>query len=442
MKQNQTLPVAIVGGGPVGLAAAAHLAVRKIPFLLFESGKSVGANVLSWQHVRVFSPWRYNLDKAAIKLLAATGWTEPNAELLPTGKELYEHYLRPLSEHPAIRPSLFTGRKVQAIGRKNMDKMKSWYREEQPFVLQVRQDGLGVRVYECRAVIDASGTWNTPNPIGAGGIFAPGEMENRDKIFYGIPDIHGRLQERYKNKSVAVIGGGHSAINTILALDKLKRSFPATAIHWILRKQKISEVFGGQEKDALAARGALGTRIKKLISSDRINVYTPFQVEEIRDHDKRLMLMGYQEEQQLALQGIDEIISNTGGRPDFSFLREVRLSVDSGLESSAAIAELIDPNIHSCGTVRPHGELELRHDDADFYIVGAKSYGRAPTFLMATGYEQVRSVVAAIAGDVEAARKVELDLPETGVCSSHVGVACCGSTGTVKGTETAVTCCA
>lgn len=324
-----------------------------------------------------------------------------------------------------------------AIGRKNMDKMKSWDREDWPFVLQVHHHAEAMRFYEARAVIDASGTWNSPNPIGSGGVFAIGEIENSSKITYGIPDVLGSLSERYKNKSIAVVGGGHSAINTIIELDKLKEKYPDTTIHWILRKKKIQDVYGGQEKDALEGRGALGIKIEQLVNQDRVNVYTPFQVQEIRDYKGQLVLIGHQRDDMMALPGIDEIISNTGSRPDFSFLREVRLRIDSALESSAAIAELIDPNIHSCGTVRPHGERELTHDDEGFYIVGAKSYGRAPTFLMATGYEQVRSIVAAIDGDMEAARKVELDLPETGVCSSDIGIACCGTE-----IESATSCCA
>lgn len=244
----------------------------------------------------------------------------------------------------------------------------------------------------------------------------------------------------YKNKSIAVVGGGHSAINTIIELDKLKDEYPGTTINWVLRKKNMKDVYGGQEQDALEARGALGTMIEKLVNEDRVNVYTPFQIQEVRPHEGRLALIGYQDDAMQALTGIDEIISNAGSRPDFSFLREIRLRVDPSLESSAEIAELIDPNIHSCGTVRPHGEKELRHDDEGFYIVGSKSYGRAPTFLMATGYEQVRSVVAAIDGDMEAARKVELELPETGVCSSDAGSACCG-TAPVPGKETAAACC-
>jgi thioredoxin reductase len=440
MNKEQNLPVAIIGGGPVGLAAAAHLTVRNIPFLLFEAGDSVGSNVREWQHVWIFSPWRYNIDKAARALLENSDWVSPDDNGLPNGQELYDFYFRPLADLPALAPFIHTNSKVISIGRKNMDKMKSWDREKWPFVIQVSDKNDGIRFYEARAVIDASGTWNNPNPIGSGGIFAIGEIENSSKITYSIPDIPGKQKHKYKNKSVAVVGGGHSAINTIIELDKLKIQYPNTTIHWVLRKNSVKEVYGGQEKDALEARGALGIKIERLVNEDRVNVYTPFQVQEIRNENGQLALIGYQHDELMALPGIDEIIGNTGSRPDFSFLREIRLSVDSALESSAAIAELIDPNIHSCGTVRPHGEKELRHDDEGFYIVGAKSYGRAPTFLMATGYEQVRSIVAAIDGDMEAASKVELELPETGVCSSDAGSPCCGTTSVTK-EKTAAACC-
>ena len=213
-----------------------------------------------------------------------------------------------------------------------------------------------------------------------------------------------------------------------------------------MRKKNVRDVYGGQENDALEARGALGIKIEELVNNDRVNVYTPFQIQQIIKKDGRLSIVGFQGDQKYALPPIDEIISNTGSRPDFSFIREIRLSIDPSLESVHEIAELIDPNIHSCGTVRPHGEKELRHPEKDFYIVGSKSYGRAPTFLMATGYEQVRSVVAAIDGDMEAALNVELDLPETGVCSVDLGGnaganACCGVETKPKETAAKAACC-
>ena len=116
-----------------------------------------------------------------------------------------------------------------------------------------------------------------------------------------------------------------------------------------------------------------------------------------------------------ALPAVDEVIAATGFRPDWSMLSELRLDLDPAVESPRALAPLIDPNVHSCGTVPPHGAEELKHPDANLFVIGMKSYGRAPTFLMLTGYEQARSVVSAIAGDWESARRVELVLPETGL---------------------------
>lgn len=428
MNTTKSLPVAIIGAGPVGLAAAAHLVTRDQPFILFEAGNSVASNILSWKHIRVFSPWKYNIDKAARQLLDRTGWQAPDDNALPTGQELYDLYFKQLAELPSIQPHIHLQSKVLSVGRKNLDKMKTHGREDFPFVIQVLE-GDEVKQHEAKAVIDASGTWNSPNPIGSGGVYAVGELDHAESIFYGIPDILGEHLDWYKNKNVLVVGSGHSAINAILELDKLKDKYPATEIHWVLRKKNVREVYGGQENDVLEARGALGIKIEQLANEDRVSVYTPFRINQILTRDGKLTIIGFQGDDKLALPGIDEIISNTGSRPDFSFLREVRLSIDPSLESVAEIAELIDPNIHSCGTVRPHGEKELRHPDKDFYIAGSKSYGRAPTFLMATGYEQVRSIVAAIDGDMEAARNVELDLPETGVCSTDtLDTACCGVT--------------
>src|SRR5688572_6351986 len=425
--EMQNYPVAIIGAGPVGLAAAAHLAVRKILFMLFEAGSTVASNMLTWKHVRIFSPWKYNVDKAAKKLLKETGWTSPDDNGLPTGRELYEQYLKPLSASAEIKPFVHLNSRVISIGRKNTDKMKTNGRDELPFVIRYLVDDKDVNQIEAKAVIDTSGTWSNPNPLGSGGTYAVGELENANKIFYGIPDISGTHLDRYKNKQVLVVGSGHSSFQAILELHALKTRYPETEIHWVLRRD-LHKVYGGKDQDALEARGTLGAEIEKLVIGNHVHVYTPFQIQRLVAWQTKLAIIGYQREQQKRLPFVDEIICATGARPDFNFLREIRIKIDPALESVSHIAELIDPNIHSCGTVRPHGEKELRHPEKDFYIAGSKSYGRAPTFLMATGYEQVRSIVAAIAGDMDAAAKVELDLPETGVCSTDFDAhSCCGA---------------
>ncbi|MBU8729612.1 NAD(P)-binding domain-containing protein [Cytobacillus oceanisediminis] len=428
---GRELPVAIIGAGPVGLAAAAHLASRGQSFILLESGKQAGANIKSWGHIRLFSPWRYNIDKAAARLLSANGWVQPQLEALPTGEELVEHYLKPLSRLPEIKPFIHLNTKVLSVGRKDTDKMKTANRENIPFVIHAEENG-EYKTYESKAVIDAAGTWGNPNPASSSGIWLAEEQQLKEKIYYGIPDILGSEQQRYRNKRIAVVGGGHSAINALLDLAELKETYPETEILWIMRRNQVEDSYGGEEKDALEARGRLGSRIRQLVDNGQVEAITPFRIQLVKKSETGIGLIGSQNGKPGSLEGIDEMIVNTGSRPDFAMINELRTSIDSATESVEALAPLIDPNIHSCGTVRPHGEKELRQPEKNFYIVGSKSYGRAPTFLMATGYEQVRSVAAYLSGDFAAAEKVELDLPETGVCSVNLKSSC---------DEPASTCC-
>ncbi|MDO5977506.1 NAD(P)/FAD-dependent oxidoreductase [Flavivirga spongiicola] len=426
--QNNNLPIAIIGGGPVGLSAAAHLTKQNLSFIVFEAGQSVGQNMLSWSHVRVFSPWKYNIDSAAKELLLPTDWKEPNENELPTGRELVEDYFHPLANLPELKPHIHLNSKVLSIGRKGLDKMKTLGREDKQFSIKVEENGT-INYYEAKAVIDATGTWNQPNPIGSGGVHAEGEQELENHIFYGIPNVKAYHLERYRNKNVVVVGGGHSAINALLDLADVQKEYPKTQLNWVLRKDNMDKVYGGKKDDALEARGALGIRIEQLVNSGKLNVYTPFHILKLIKDDNGIQIIGDLSGNKETIKNVDEIISNTGSRPNLDMIREVRVDLDSSLESVFDLAELIDPNVHSCGTVRPHGEKELRHPDKGFYIVGSKSYGRAPTFLMATGYEQVRSIVAYMAGDKEVAERVELNLPETGVCSTDFGDAKGGNAG-------------
>jgi Pyridine nucleotide-disulphide oxidoreductase len=418
--ETTSLPVAIIGAGPIGLAAATHLVRKGETPLIFEAGPSAGAAMLQWGHVRLFSPWRELLDREATALLATEGWIAPDPDAYPTGRELVEDYLASLANTPRIKPHLHLQTRVVAVGRLGVDKMKTPGREEAPFVLRLRTAGGEEQNVMARAVIDASGTYQTPNPLGASGIPALGEQALREYIYYGIPDILGTLRERYAGRRVLVVGSGHSAFNALLELAELALEHPATRPLWAIRRTDLGQAFGGGERDALPARGALGQRVRELMESGQVRLVTGVRISALSQTDAGIVIAG--EEQRLGL--VDEIIATTGSRPDLSLLRELRLALDASLESPVALAPLIDPNVHSCGTVPPHGVEELSHPEANFYIVGMKSYGRAPTFLTLTGYEQVRSIVAALTVDWEAARTVELVLPETGVCSSGADGSC------------------
>lgn len=417
---TSSLPIAIIGAGPVGLAAAAHLLRKGETPLVLEAGPSAGTSILAWGHVRLFSPWRYLIDREAATLLAEQGWYAPDPDAYPTGRELVEQYLLPLSRTPQIHAHLLVQTRALSITRAGLDKMKTAGREQAPFVLRVQTTAGEERDLLARAVIDASGTYEQPNPLGASGTFALGERALHDAIFSGIPDVLGRHSARYAGRRVLVVGGGHSAFNALLDLSALAEQSPSTHVVWAIRRQDIGQLFGGGERDGLPARGQLGQRIHHLVEHEKVHLVTGVSIQALYRTAEGIVIAGEEER----IGPVDEIIATTGFRPDLSLVRELRVALDPSVESPVALAPLIDPNIHSCGTVPPHGVDELSHPEANFFIVGMKSYGRAPTFLTLTGYEQVRSIVAALTGDWDAARTVELNLPETGVCSTGAGGSC------------------
>ena len=424
---TQTRTVAIIGAGPVGLAAAAHVLERGLTPIVLEAGGDVGHSVRQWGHVQLFSPWEYNVDRAAERLLASTGWNSPEPDQYPTGAELVERYLEPLAAKTALASHIHTSSRVTDISRVGFDKLKSKGRETVPFELRY-QNGQGPKSVRADAVIDASGTWHAPNPAGANGLRAIGETQAADRIAYGMPDVLGKDRARYAGKTVAVLGAGHSAIGTLTDLARLASEAPETRPVWLLRGDDPAKAFGGGANDKLAARGELGAAFAALVAAGRIAVESEFRVSQLGADGPRLTVAtgGGSCCRQVV---VDQLIVATGFRPDLDFVRELRIQLDPAIECPVELAPLIDPNEHSCGTVRPHGARELAQAEPGFSFAGMKSYGRAPTFLMLTGYEQVRSISAELAGDHEAAARVELVLPETGVCSradAPGASQCCG----------------
>ncbi|MET7713194.1 NAD(P)-binding domain-containing protein [Streptomyces sp. NPDC005407] len=407
-----TLPTVVVGAGPVGLAAAAHLVERGIEPLVLEAGPAAGSAVREWSHVRLFSTWTELVDPAAEKLLAPTGWTAPDGTTYPSGGDWAERYLKPLAD--VLGDKVRFGARVTGVSRVGRDRVVDAGRGEQPFTVHVTNaDGTEERL-AARAVIDASGTWSTPGPIGGDGLPALGERAAADRISYRVPDLKDpAVRARYAGRRTAVIGSGASAFTALAYLADLAKETPGTHTVWIVRRGIGGSTFGGGEADQLPARGALGLAAKAAVDDGYADAVTGFRTSAVEKTGDRLVLLSDDDRR---LDPVDEVIVLTGFRPDLSYVSELRLALDERLRAPVALAPLIDPNVHSCGTVYPHGVNELSHPEKDVYLVGMKSYGRAPTFLAMTGYEQVRSIAAALAGDQEAAERVELTLPETGVC--------------------------
>ena len=434
----QGLPVAIIGAGPIGLATAANLADRGIDFVLLEAGDRIGASMEAWGHIRLFSPWRHLVDPVSERLLVETGWTPPAPDRLPTGAELVADFLAPLAALPAIAARTRLGVEVTDVTREGMDRTRTKGRAQTPFLLRVRTAD-GVEELTARAVIDASGTYRTPNRLGSSGLDPLGLPDVADVVSHALPDVLGRERAAFAGRHTVVVGAGHSAANTLLNLTELAEQEPGTRVTWVIRNATAARVSTSPD-DELQARASIGARVDALVAAGRIEVVDRFEI-------VRLSRVGDGEHQRDAGDGAsvriigrrgdgldmidaDRIVNATGFRPNLEMLREIRLELDEIVEAPRRLAPLIDPNVHSCGTVEPHGFAELTQPERDFFIVGMKSYGRAPTFLLATGYEQVRSVSAWLAGDTAAARAVELVLPATGVCSTDAASAsggnCCG----------------
>lgn len=422
------LPVIVIGAGPQGLAAAAHLTERAMPVLVLEAGATPAAAVSEWGYVRLFSDWSELIDTASARLLEPTGWRAPSAGY-PTGAQWVEKYLAPLAA--ALGERVVYNARVTGVSRRGRDRLVDAGRGDQPFTVHVQpDDGEPYRV-QARAVIDASGTWSTPNPAGADGLPAMGERETADLLSYRIPDSRDRAG--FEGTHTVVIGSGHSAVTAVLALARMARRDPSTTVTWALRRATAGNTFGGGDADELPARGALGIKAKEAVDAGLVSLLTGFRVERIARESDRPVLIAEDGRTLIA----DRAVILTGFRPDLSFLSELRLELDPTLQAPVRVAAEVDPNVHSCGSVAATGAADLAQPEPGFYLVGAKSYGRAPTFLALTGYEQVRSVAAELAGDREAARRVELRLPDTGVCGgaglfdasgASLGGACCAPT--------------
>lgn len=420
------LPVVVIGAGPVGLAAAAHLLERGLDPLVLEAGDGPAHAVGQWGHVRLFSGWPELVDAAAARLLGPTGWTAP-AEGFPTGAEWIASYLGPLAG--ALGGHVRYGVRVSGVSRRGRDRLVDAGRAGQPFTVHVSGPGGTESRLEARAVIDASGTWGRPNPAGADGLPAIGEHAAGGLLSYHIPDV--RSAGGFADRHTVVLGSGHSALTAICELTRIVRAHPGTRVSWALRRGGIGNTFGGGDADQLPARGALGIQARQAVDAGLVDVVTGFRVERIEQGaDGTAVVVA---EDGRALAPADRVLVLTGFRPDLSFLSEMRLELDVTLEAPVKLAAEIDPNLHSCGDVAATGAADLAHPEPDLYLAGMKSYGRAPTFLAMTGYEQVRSIAAALAGDHEAAARVELVLPDTGVCggpglfeeSAAAGDGCC-----------------
>ena len=266
--------------------------------------------------------------------------------------------------------------------------------------------------------MDASGTWTSPNPLGADGYPALGEREHADRITYGIPDLADpAVAARYAGKHVAVAGKGASAQGVLVGLAALAAARPGhPGLLAAAPAQRRRRVRRRRQRPARAARQARTGRPRRPPASGVVTHVTRFRTECGRARRPTGASRSTSVDGQQVVD-VDEVVVVTGFRPDFASSPRCASTSTPRSGSTRVLADQIHPDHHCCGDVAPHGHRELAQPEPGLYLVGMKSYGRAPSFLAMTGFEQVRSVVAALDGDLEAADRVELVLPETGVCN-------------------------
>jgi len=366
------LPIVVIGAGPVGLSAAANLIERGLDVVVYEAGPTPGHAIASWGHTRLFSPWQYVVDAASVRLLQKTDWVHPQADTLPTGTELIERYLVPLAATPELAATITYNTRVTAVSRQGMDRTRSTGRADTPFLLRLSgPDGTTEQL--ARAVIDASGTYGTPNSLTAAGLPLIDASVIADNISHALPDVLGRERERFAGKRVVVVGAGHSAANTLMKLADLAAEAPGTTITWAIRGRSPVRVYGS-DGDELEARGRLGATAHDLVRNGAVSLVDGFEIDDVRPAPAgRVSVVGRRHGEPATIEA-DVVVNATGFRPNLEMLREIRLALDEVVEAPRLLAPLIDPNVHSCGTVPPHGVAGLSHPEPNFYLAGMKSY--------------------------------------------------------------------
>jgi len=405
--------IVVLGAGPTGLETALYARFLGYDVDVFERG-GVAENVLGWGHVRMFSPFWMNRSPLGMAAVAAQNrsWQPPPEDALLTGRQWAEAYLLPLAASDLLADHIHTQTRVLAVGRDALlkgDRLGDDERAGLPFRVLTRDSRGQEQVHLADVVIDATGTYGHHNWLGAGGIPAIGERATAECIEYGLPDILGAEREHYAGKRVLLVGAGYSAATNTVALAELADSAPGTQVTWITRHTPHpgNGPIGLIPADRLAQRDQLARRAGELAhaTGGPIRYYPGTTVEAVRQggtkNGWKVQLAG----EHAGEFEFDRIIANVGYRPDNSLYGELHVHecYGGGGPMRLAASLLKQPSADCLDQTLASAET-LSNPEPDFYILGAKSYGRNSHFLIFVGLEQVRQLFTII-GD-----RADLDL--------------------------------
>jgi len=401
---SSTKKIAIVGAGPIGLEAALFGIQAGFRVSVFEKGQ-VAQSLREWGHVQLFSPFSMNSSHWGREALEVSpiDYQIPNTDALLTGIRLAEQYLEPLSQLPELISCIHENTLVQSISRENFwkgDAIGKSSRETDPFQLLI-SDEQGQRTVQADYVFDCSGTYPNHNWLGAGGIPAVGEASTAQQIDYTIPDILGIHRSRFAGKKTLVVGSGYSAATAIVSLSQLAEKASGTQAHWITKSDR-NPPMTRIEDDQLLARDKLSQMANHLATTDSSPVHwlpnrLIRKIEKAQTGQLQISFRHRSDESDIETVAIDQIIANVGYRPDRSLYEELQIHecYASGGPIKLAAA-LLGETSADCLSQSGQSAETLVNPEPNFFILGAKSYGRDSRFLLKIGHQQIRNVFSLI----------------------------------------------
>jgi len=407
--------IAIIGAGPIGLEAALEGARRGFDVVVYESG-SVGRNLQEFGHIGLFTPFGMNSTPRGRARLAAEGNLVPADDALLTASELVDRYLAPLAALPELRGAIRERSRVSHVGREGIPKTRGIVavgdesRSKQPFLVRVWDLSNGnSRLERADIVLDASGV-GPRNGTGRGGLPAPGEQYLYNRVDCSISGLWRNME--YRGRHVLLVGDGHSAATALLEVERLiGEGVGPERVHWVRRDRGPDGAFAEVADDPLPARRALVTRANAIArTASWLEQHAGAIIEEYVLGREGVQVHLCEASGAPCTFVVDRVLALTGYQPDLALTRELQIHLCYASEAPMKLASAIltaaaasPESAGDCLKQIAHGAETLRNPEPDFYVLGAKSYGRNPVFLLTIGHQQIEDVFTLL-GSPETAR--------------------------------------